>query len=58
MSPELARAGFRIAMFLIVTSGVLLLLITPGNPEFYAALFTIIIGGVLIGVILLLERFL
>lgn len=56
MDPEMGKAGFRIAISLLLGSFILLPLVPPGSAEFFATIFTIMIGVVFIGLVLLLIR--
>ncbi len=53
ISPPLGRAALRIAMFLVVTSLMLLPFVKPGSAEFVVTVVTLIIG-VGFGVVLLI----
>lgn len=44
LSPELGRAGFFIGMFVVLTSGALLLAVRPGSAEFVVTSITFVIG--------------
>ena len=50
MPPEMGRVALGWATFLVLASGVLLLLLTPGTPEFVITLFTLCLG-LLLGLI-------
>ena len=50
MTPVIARAALGWAAFLVLASGVLLLTLTPGTPEFVVTLFTLCLG-LLLGLI-------
>ena len=50
MPPEVGRVAFGWAVFLVLASGVLLLTLTPGTPEFVITLFTLCLG-LLLGLI-------
>ena len=58
MAPEIGQAGFRIAIFLIFTSTCLLFVVPGGSPEFYASVFTLLVGFAFVGVVMLLLRIL
>ncbi|HQE91585.1 MAG TPA: hypothetical protein PLH19_14220 [Anaerolineae bacterium] len=51
ISPQLGRAAFRIIMFVIVISLILLLSVTPGSAEFVVSGITLTVG-VCCGVVL------
>lgn len=44
MSPQLGRMALGWATFLVLASGVLLLTLSPGTPEFVVTLFTLCLG--------------
>jgi hypothetical protein len=44
MPPAVGRVALGWAAFLVVASGILLLTLTPGTPEFVITLFTLCIG--------------
>ncbi|MBB6568096.1 hypothetical protein HPO96_03535 [Kribbella sandramycini] len=50
MPPELGRMAFGWAAFLVLASGLLLLTLTPGTPQFVVTLFTLFMG-LLLGLI-------
>ena len=50
MPPEVGRVAFGWAVLLVLASGVLLLMLTPGTPEFVVTLFTLCLG-LLLGLI-------
>lgn len=50
MSPQLGRMALGWATFLVLASGVLLLTLSPGTPEFVVTLFTLCLG-LLLGLI-------
>jgi hypothetical protein len=61
MPPEIGRMGLGWAAFLVLASGVLLLTLTPGTPEFVITLFTLCLGLLLglivvVGVVLTRRR--
>lgn len=56
MSPELGLAWFRIAIFITLVSGVLLLFLTPGTAEFIISIVSLIVGLVLIAFIAFFVR--
>ena len=56
VSPEVARAGFRLAMLIVLLALGLLVTLSPGTPEFAITLFTLLIGLVFIGTIAALVR--
>lgn len=56
MSPELGQAWFRIAFFITLVSGVLILFQSPGSAEFVISVTSFVIGLVFIAVIVLVVR--
>jgi hypothetical protein len=56
MAPELGRAAFRWAIFIIVVALGLLFTLTPGTPEFAITVLTLLIGLLFVGVIWLFAR--
>lgn len=58
LDPELGKAAFRIALFIIVLAVGMLVFLTPGTPQFAITVITLIIGLVFVGLIaLLVHRF-
>lgn len=56
MSPEIGQAATRIALFLIITAGLLLLMVSRDSAEFVVLVLTIGIGLVMLGIVALLAR--
>ena len=56
LSPDVARAGFRLAILILLMALGLLLTLSPGTPEFAITLFTLLIGVVFIGLIAIMIR--
>lgn len=56
MSPEIAKAALRIALFITLATGFTLLCLSPGRAEFVVSVFTFGIGLATIGVIVLVVR--
>jgi hypothetical protein len=59
MSPQLGRMALGWAAFLVLASGVLLLTLSPGTPEFVVTLFTLCLGlllGLVVVVGILVTR--
>lgn len=44
VDPQIGRAGFRIACYVAVVSGAMLLFLRPGTPEFVVATFSLAAG--------------
>lgn len=58
MAPEIGQAGFRIAMFLIITAVCLLFVVPAGTAEFYVTILSLLVGFAFVGVIALAMRIL
>jgi hypothetical protein len=56
VDPEVGKAAFRWALLLIIMAGGLLLFLTPGSPEYYAAAFTVLLGLALTALVILVVR--
>ncbi|MFF0345407.1 hypothetical protein [Kribbella sp. NPDC004875] len=61
MGPQIGRAALGWAVFLVLASGVLLLTLAPGTPEFVVTLFTLCLGlllglVVVVGVVITRRR--
>lgn len=61
MGPQIGRMALGWAAFLVLASGVLLLTLAPGTPEFVVTLFTLCLGlllglVVVVGVVLTRRR--
>jgi hypothetical protein len=57
-SPEIGKAGFRIALLIVLMAAGLLATLKPGTPEFAITTLTLIIGLVFVGVIVAFARWL
>ncbi len=56
MDPQIGQAGFRIALFLILMAGGLLLFLQPGTPEFSITIVTLALGLIFAGIVIALVR--
>ena len=56
MSPEIGQAGTRIALFLIVSSLLLMMWVERGSAEFVVLTLTIVVGLAMLVVVALLAR--
>lgn len=56
MSPQLGKAAFRIASFLVVVSSGLLVILDANSAEFVVTVLTFVIGLVLGAVVILVVR--
>jgi hypothetical protein len=54
--PEMGKAAFSIAAWIVIASGIALLLVERGTAEAYVALFSLLVGLLFIGVIWLAIR--
>jgi hypothetical protein len=57
MTPEVGKAAFRMAIFVVLVAVGLLFAVSPGTPEFAVTLLTLLIGLVFIGVVVVFVRF-
>jgi hypothetical protein len=55
MNPQIGRAGFAVASFIVVTGAALLPFLDPGSAEFVVTVLSIIAGGLTIGLIAILA---
>ena len=58
LSPEIGKAGFRLAILIVLMAAGLLITLRPGTPEFAITALTLIIGLGFIGVIVAFVRWL
>jgi preprotein translocase subunit Sss1 len=58
MLPEVSRAAFRWAIWIVLVAVGLLATLRPGTPEFAVTLLTLIIGLLFVGVVVVLVRLL
>jgi hypothetical protein len=56
MSPEVGRLGFTAAMFIVVTSLVLLFVVPRGTPEFAITVVSLIVGLLFTALVAVLVR--
>jgi hypothetical protein len=56
MSPEIGQAATRIALFLIVGAGLLLLMVSRDSAEFVVLVLTIGMGLIMLGIVALFAR--
>ena len=56
ISPEIGRYAFRLALFIILLAGGLLVTLRPGTPEFAITLLTLLIGMFFLGCIVAFVR--
>lgn len=56
ISPELGMTAFRWAVFMVVMSGLLLLVVEPGTPQFVITVMMLAAGAVFAVVIFVLVR--
>jgi hypothetical protein len=58
LSPEIGKAAFRFAIFILLMALGLLFTLRPGTPEFAITVVTLLIGAIFVGFILVLVRLL
>ena len=56
LSPEIGRAAFRWAIFIVLVAVGLLVTLSPGTPEFAVTVLTLLIGLLFAGVIIFWVR--
>jgi hypothetical protein len=56
VDPEVGKAALRLSLFIVVLAGGLLLFLAPGTPQFAITVFTLLIGVVFLGVVVLVVR--
>lgn len=56
MSPEIGRAAFGIAIFIIVVALGLLLVLPKGTPEFAITVVSLLIGLAFLGLVVVMVR--
>ncbi len=56
VDPELGKAAFRWALFIIVAAGVMLLFLAPGSAQFYVTLLTLAIGLAFLALVIFLVK--
>jgi hypothetical protein len=56
LSPEIGRAAFRWAIFVVLVAVGLLATLSPGTPEFAVTVLTLLIGLLFVGVIIFWVR--
>jgi hypothetical protein len=57
VSPEIGKAAFRMAIFVVLVAVGLLFALSPGTPEFAVTVLTLLIGVVFLAVVMLSIRF-
>jgi hypothetical protein len=57
IGPEMGKAAFRLAVFVVLGAAVLLLVVHPGTREFIVTVFTLVIGLVFVALVAILTRF-
>ncbi|NOZ29758.1 MAG: hypothetical protein GXP39_17155 [Chloroflexi bacterium] len=58
MDPQIGRAGFRIAFYVILVSGALLFVVPRGTAEFFVSVLSLLVGvlfAIIIGVLALIA---
>lgn len=56
MNPELGQAWFRVAIFITLISAVLILFEPRDSAEFVVSFFTLVIGLVFVGIVVILTK--
>lgn len=56
VSPEIAKAAFRLALLIVLMAAGLLVTLRPGTPEFAVTVLTLLIGLIFVGVIVVFVR--
>lgn len=56
MPPTLGQAGFRIGMFVLLSSGALLLVLDPGTAERALMIFTFALGAIFMLLVFIMVR--
>ncbi|NMB44819.1 MAG: hypothetical protein GX998_00235 [Firmicutes bacterium] len=56
MNPDVHKGVFKLAVWITVTAGILLLILEPGTPSFWISIASLVIGVLLMGVIVLITR--
>jgi hypothetical protein len=56
LSPEIAGAAFRWAIFIVLVAAGLLVTLTPGTPEYAVTVLTLLIGALFVGLIFVCVR--
>ena len=56
VDPELGKAAFRWALFIIVAAVAMLLFLPPGSAQYYVTLFTLAIGLAFLALVIFLVR--
>ncbi len=56
LDPQAGKAALQVSLFIIVMAVGMLLLLTPGSPQYAITEFTLIIGLVFLGLVVLLIR--
>jgi hypothetical protein len=56
ISPELGKAAFRWAVFIVVVAGLLLLIVEPGTPQFVITVVMLAAGALFGAVVFVLVR--
>jgi hypothetical protein len=56
VDPQVGKAALQISLFIVVMAGGMLLFLTPGSPQFAITVFTLIIGLLFVGLVVVLVR--
>ncbi len=56
VDPELGKAAFRWALFIIVAAGVMLFFLSPGSAQYYVTILTLAIGLAFLALVIFLVK--
>ena len=56
MTPEVGKAWFQIALFIILVSGILIFVTARGSAEFVISVTSLIIGLLLLAIVIFMVR--
>ncbi len=56
LDPQVGKAALQVSLFIVVLAGGMLLLLTPGTPQYAITVFTLIIGLVFLGLVVVVVR--
>jgi hypothetical protein len=56
LDPQVGKAALQISLFIVVLAGGMLLLLTPGSPQYAITVFTLIIGLIFLGLVIVVVR--
>jgi hypothetical protein len=56
IDPGIGKAALRLSLFVIVLAAAMLIFLEPGSPQFAITVFTLIIGLVFLGFVVVLVK--